>query len=507
MRIHRSKHLFWVAAVGFVCQEEDPVGRSVIAFSFASTVARVKENVNIAVVTTTRPLQPSIASTRLFPPRIYSHQLNAYTPTSNNFFFSEDDETDDSSLAAEKQEKVDTRMVNGSWSNKNQFPSQNFPKPAPQEEPRHMARENVPSQTLASVDNPSFLSVDGNGTGGLMRRSKGTGGANPSLMVPSDVNPNMRMATPIDSGLETRKLQNATPSTVASYAALSALTRTTNGTTKHIHRQASASAKNSSVHTSNHRRLVPFDGKSLMDTVDALRNNDNASHNIKVKRFRGEKSVMNDHREGFSKPEKHRQNQPLDSNHHVNVEGTNDNNTNGMPSSSIQRDRRRQHPQQHVSLPSTRLVPFKGSSLMEEFTRPANDAKRRPTSKLVKFEGYSMMENQRLLQQEGESNLQSNMLQQSNHKLVPYHRPPASSHGDDLPNNNNNNGAMGNTQSKMVLYNKKAAVASSVVHSPKREYYYVQFRPPTDATMARKTGLQVNTPISLWNERDKFIDS
>jgi hypothetical protein len=60
------------------------------------------------------------------------------------------------------------------------------------------------------------------------------------------------------------------------------------------------------------------------------------------------------------------------------------------------------------------------------------------------------------------------------------------------------------TPSKVVLYNKTAELAPT--NSSRKDYYYVQYRPPTDATMARKTGLQVNTPITLWEERDKFLD-
>jgi hypothetical protein len=390
-------------------------------------------------------------------------------------------------------------MINGSWSNKNQFPSPVFPQPMATEQPRAAEKDaSLPQGSPAKQpDIPSFLAVDTNGTGGLMNRARGTGGANPSLMVPSDVNPNMRMVTPIDSGKDAMLGKSTTPSTVSSYAELFALTRT-----DVTQPQTRA--------TTTQRRLVPFEGDSLMDEKvhrpNDLANAASAPINIKVKRFRGNKSVMEDHREGFSKSEKHHSTKPLDHNHHMNLDGQNG--THLDPAQpALTRQIRQQHPQQESLLPSTRLVPFTGTSLMEEATKRPQDRLPATKTRLVKFVGQSMMEQERQLQIQQEAEIQSKYIHPSRHRLVPYSRSkyengvpretPAISGAapDSVPSNT------------VVLYNKKAAVASSVVHSPKREYYYIQYRAPTDSTMARKTGLQVNTPISLWVERDKFLDT
>ena len=117
------------------------------------------------------------------------------------------------------------------------------------------------------------------------------------------------------------------------------------------------------------------------------------------------------------------------------------------------------------------------------------------------------MEQERQIRIQQEMDVQSKIIQQSHQRLVPYSRA-----GQDEVSELNDDSAPAplaaseGVPGKVVLYSKKAAVSSSVVHSPKREYYYIQYRPPTDSTMARKTGLQANTPISLWAERDKFLD-
>lgn len=482
--------LFW-GIVTLINEGSGPNGHLVVAFSCPTNLALRKSFSTIPA----RPLGS----------RCFSSTLHA-GPQAENFFFSEDDDEDVASTAAELEPKTDTRMVNGSWNNKNQFPSHNFPQPSPELEPEvdfgtAVATAPPELEPAASVDDsiPSFLSVDGNGTGGLMQRAKGTGGANPTLMVPSDVNPNMRMVTPIDSGKETQKIQNTNPSTVASYAALSALTRTDQSTKK---KPSDSSNQQSTSSTDPHTHMVPFEGSKLVNT-ETSNSFHPSSHSIKVKRFRGEKSIMNDHREGFSKPVKQQLSEPLDSHHHVNVDATG---TNGVAANQKRNDKRQlQHPQQNAYLPSTRLVPFTGSSLMETVSRPAEENSRSSTSKrLVKFDGQSMMEEQRYLKQANDLQAQTNLLRQGNHRLVPYQKVPSESPSSDVPKDDSVGSSGSN---KMVLYNKQAVVASSVAKSAKRDYYYIQYRPPTDSTMARKTGLQVNTPISLWNERDTFLDS
>ncbi|KAL3908247.1 MAG: hypothetical protein SGILL_008554 [Bacillariaceae sp.] len=390
-------------------------------------------------------------------------------------------------------------MVNGSWSNKNQFPSAVFPQPMESDVASDVAQETEKDTSVASESSPnqsealpSFLSVDGNGTGGLMQRARGTGGANPTLMVPSDVNPRGRSVTPIDSGKDAKLSQSTTPSTVSSYAELSALTRTEDSPTV---------PQENSQSTATERRLAPFEGN--MDE-NIHRPNDLASAasppvSIKVRKFRGDESDMDANLKGFSKSGK-----PLDRNHHINIDGQQASNS-GM----AQRAQDQQHPQQEPALPSTRLVPFNGSSLMEEATKKPTDHAIPQTTKLVKFDGQSLMEQERQLQIKQETEVRSKIIQQFHQRLVPYSKAQ-----DEVPESKSGSAAApsDSTESeevpsgKVVLYNKKAAVASSVVQSPKREYYYIQYRPPTDSTMARKTGLQANTPISLWAERDKFLD-
>jgi hypothetical protein len=438
------------------------------------------------------------------------HQLGVSVPASG-FFFSEEENDDDET----QEQRMDTRMVNGSWSNLNQFPSRNFPQPIAQELEFQVV-EDISSKTMTSIEVPSFLSVDGNGTGGLMQRSRGTGGANPTLMVPYDVNPNMRMVTPIDSGKETKKIENSNPSTVASYAALSALTQTTaqvnkeapTGTQSSVFDLESNSPTNNDSHQvqqqqQQHRQLMRFEGASLTEEnvhQPSDKSGDtfhSTSHNIKVKRFRGENS--DDNREGSLTPGKQTLKQLSGHfNHHSHIDDASG--TKSTASNTKSKAERRQNIQPYASLSVTRLVPFTGGSLMEEITRGAQDNRKRiPTSKLVKFDGLSEMDRQRQWQNQEESRPQSNLLRHGSRKLVPYRKAQPKSETVDTSSTN--------TCSKVVLYNKQATVASNIVQSRKREFYYIQYRPPTDATMARKTGLQVNTPISLWNERDKFLDS
>jgi hypothetical protein len=496
-RILISLALPLLVAVDVLCGE----GRSVSAFSCVSST-RVRD-----ITTKTRVQGRDIGGTLS-----RQRQLRASLLASAFFFSEEDDDhdNDDDDTEAAAHEWRDTRMMNGSWSNYNQFPSQSFPQPIPQDEVQVV--DDRPPKTTPTFEVPSTLSVDGNGTGGLMKRSIGTGGANPALMVPSDVNPHMRMVTPIDSGKETKKLESSSPSTVVSFAALSALTQTTAKDDKEPSAQAQSTSSESDINGAtngnnqqfqqqhNQRQLIRFEGTSLMEeslhkTSDKTGNSFHPSaHNIKVKRFRGENS--DEYRKGISKPKRHNLKQSLDHSHHINVDVTG---TKGTSSNPQLESTGRQDPQQQAHLSVTRLVPFTGGSLMEEMIR-GEPGKRSSmqTSKLVKFNGLSEMDRQRLLRHQEDSRSESNIFQHSNRKLVPYRKAPPKSETFDKSTNPSN---------KMVLFNKQASVASSVVRSQKREYYYVQYRPPTDATMARKTGLQANTPISLWNERDKFLDS
>ena len=324
-----------------------------------------------------------------------------------------------------------------------------------------------------------------------MKRSKATGGKDASLMVPSDLKPDMRMVTPIDSGRkaaqETRNISPSSPT--ATYATLSALTATIKSTTSP---SLSDAIPPEDQQTMRMTRLVPFQGSSVMEESangkTSRSSSENTNNHIKTKLvpFEGN-SVMNEQRQGLSKKGSSKS---LDESHHRNI-------SSGTPT-------------------HTRLVPFVGSSLMEAARTNTQHNQRIQRAKLVPFEGSSVMEQEFLESQRKEhnKNIQTNMLSVNKKVLRPaknsskntenngYSEMSNASESSPPPTTDGDN----DSDSNVVLYNKKAAVASSLLNSKQREYYHLQYRPPTDATMARKTGLQPNTPISLWNERDKFLD-
>jgi hypothetical protein len=381
-------------------------------------------------------------------------------------------------------------MINGSWKNKNQFPSANFPEPIQVKEVGGEEDDEEEEEEERLVVHA--LSVDGNGTGGLMKRSKATGGKEASLMVPSDLKPDMRMVTPIDSGRkaaqETRNIFPSSPT--ATYATLSALTATIKSTASPSLSDAIPPKDQQTMRTT---RLVPFQGSSVMEESTNDKSSRSASqstnHNIKTKLvpFEGN-SVMNEQKEGLSKKGSSKS---LDESHHRTISSG--------------------------SATNTRLVPFVGSSLMEAARKNTQHNQRIQRAKLVPFQGSSVMEQEFLESQRKEhnNNIQTNTISVNKKVLRPAKTTSKVTENDgstaiskasasspptttDVDTNDSND--------KVVLYNKKAAVASSLLTSKRREYYHLQYRPPTDATMARKTGLLPNTPISLWNERDKFLD-
>jgi len=93
----------------------------------------------------------------------------------------------------------------------------------------------------------------------------------------------------------------------------------------------------------------------------------------------------------------------------------------------------------------------------------------------------------------------------SESKLVMYTPPPTPPTPDNNTNHNNDptnhhKKQKQNQQEQQQQQQHRPTLTQDIKYS-------IQYIEKTDFTMARKTGLAVNKPISLWIERDTFLDS
>jgi len=277
----------------------------------------------------------------------------------------------------------------------------------------------APSSSVSSIPNSMSMDVDGNGTGGLMKRSHTGGGTgtDATLMVTSM----KTLAFPIDSGKDGMEADDTKRRTRTTQTTNTASEGTDKVTGMRLVRYTSS---NSNLPTSKAKLLAASSAAMITTTTKKL--------------------VL----------------APA---------GTTGTGTTGGSGG--------------------------GSAMITKVNNANNGIVTNSNSRLIRYNGPDLDDTTDYdgMEKVSTRNQRQREIQLSESNLVMYNpttNPDNKNNNDDQNNNNNNE--------KQQKQKHRPTLTKDIRYS-------IQYIEKTDFTMARKTGLAVNKPISLWIERDKFL--
>eukprot|EP00529_Nitzschia_sp_RCC80_P025426 CAMPEP_0113461292 /NCGR_PEP_ID=MMETSP0014_2-20120614/11461_1 /TAXON_ID=2857 /ORGANISM="Nitzschia sp." /LENGTH=531 /DNA_ID=CAMNT_0000353039 /DNA_START=156 /DNA_END=1751 /DNA_ORIENTATION=- /assembly_acc=CAM_ASM_000159 len=337
----------------------------------------------------------------------------------------------------------------------------------------------------------NFLSVDGNGSGGLMGRSEGTGGTDATLMM-GDTAKNK--ATPVDSGsvhlpttqdvLKKSSLTEVSGNSVVRGPIAERPMLTTNASDEPIRRPTVP--QNDDTATSLHVSNIVFAGPTTAATKTTT------APVTTVPVDEAVENVIPTILKRYVPPPKEDQESPSSlpassSSSSSSLKGTSTGGANHFASPEPPKIKVRRfvpgqddgifkHPEPKNDNQSEHMLPVQKKKL-KPYTKPVT----KPVTKIALPQGAVAVSTTT-----------------TSASALAYNKPTPTTLSDES--------ATTNPKSTKLVRIVSEETTSTIPHDDPKDRYSNEFQGPTSATLHQKTGLQVNTPVSLWQPRDKFLD-
>ena len=350
------------------------------------------------------------------------------------------------------------------------------------------------STNIGSVSSYNFLSVDGNGSGGLMGRSEGTGGTDATLMM-GDTAKNK--ATPVDSGsvhlpttqdlLKSSSLTEVAGNSVVRGPVAEQRPMLTNASDEPIARPTVP--QNDDTATSLHVSNIVFSGPSTTTTTAASKGPvaEEAVENVIptiLKRYVPPPKENKQESSSSSSP----------SSSSSSLKGTSTGGANHFASPEVPKIKVRRfvpgqddgifkhpEPKSNNNQSDSMLPVHHQKKKLKPYTKPVP----KPPTKIALPEGAVAVS--------------TTTLTSSSSSALAYHKTPT-------PTTLSEESATTKPKSTKLVRIVSEETTSTIPYDNPKDRYSNEFQGPTSATLHQKTGLQVNTPVSLWQPRDKFLD-